>query len=80
MSIQDTNYREKRNIGKKLLIIIIMGIILYMLMKKLSENLHAGRIIAYTSFMLNIDVTTPYLHTGTIDIRTKIDTTLSISP
>jgi len=76
MSIQT----EKRNIGKMLLIIIAMGVVLYLFTRKPSGNLHIGQMVAHTSFVLNIDISTPYLHIGSIDVKTMFDMTSSISP
>jgi hypothetical protein len=80
MSNQNQYGSEKNTTGKKLLTIIIIGFIIYILMKKLLINLHVGRIVTQTSFTLNIDITTPYLHTGTIDVKTNFNMTSSISP
>jgi len=80
MSNQDQHDSEGNNTGKRILIVIIIGLFLYLLMKKLLGNLHVGHIITQTSFTLNIDITTPYLHTGTIDVKTNFDMNSSISP
>jgi len=80
MSNQDQYDSEKNSLGKRLLMIIVIGLFLYLLMKKLLVNLHVGHITTQTSFALNIDIITPYLHTGTIDVKTNFNMTSSISP